>query len=90
MRNVNELMGKTVIKIDKSSDVLIFHCETGEVYKMYHSQDCCEHVSIDDICGELDDLIGTPILLAEEVSNDSFVKAFEGKFNKTDEWGRNC
>jgi len=87
MRNVKELVGKTLIKIENKNDELIFHCKTGEVYKLYHSQDCCESVSIEDICGDLDDLIGTPIILAEEVSNDDFVKTFECKFNKTNEWG---
>ena len=82
----SELKGKVLSKIDRTDNKeLIFHLETGEKYKLYHSQDCCESVSIEDINGDLEDLIGTPILLAEEVSNDEFVNAFESKFKKQKE-----
>jgi len=82
----SELKGKVLSKIDRTdNEELIFHLETGEKYKLYHSQDCCESVSIEDINGDLEDLIGTPILLAEEVSNDEFVNAFKSKFKKQKE-----
>jgi len=38
---------------------------------LHHHQDCCESVSIEDIVGDLDDLVGTPLLVVEErVSNN--------------------
>ncbi len=77
----SELKGKTLSKIEKNdNEELIFHLETGEKYKLYHSQDCCESVSIEDINGYLEDLIGTPILLAEEVNSEEFQKNFEESF----------
>jgi len=64
---ISELIGKTLVSIDKKGDDIIFNCTTGERYRMYHSQEYYETVVIDDICGDLNDLIESPILIAEEV-----------------------
>jgi len=81
MAEISELLGKTLSKIENTGNKeLIFYCENGEKFKMYHERQCSESVSIEDINGDLDDLIGNPILLAEEVSNDKFVTDFESKF----------
>ena len=55
---------------EDGDDVLEFISACGRRFKMFHEDDCCEHVYIDDICGDMDDLIGTPILLAEESESD--------------------
>jgi len=41
----------------------------GKHYKLHHYPDCCESVEIESIVGDLIDLIDTPLLLVEEVSN---------------------
>jgi hypothetical protein len=61
------LKGRILIGIDKIEDrEIIFICENGDKYKLYHEQDCSESVYIEDICGDLQDLIGEPLLEVEE------------------------
>ena len=68
--DVGTLIGKTITRIEKSTDQLILHTEDGKKYKMYHDQGCCESVEIEDICGKLSDLIGTPLTMAEAVESN--------------------
>ncbi len=69
--NFDELKGHTLTAIDvnKANAEIKFATDTGKIYKMYHSQDCCESVDIEDIAGDLEDLIGAPLLQAEEASS---------------------
>jgi hypothetical protein len=61
------ILKKVVGKI--GGDQVLFELDNGEKYGLQHADDCCESVDIEDICGNLDDLIGLPILLAEESTN---------------------
>jgi hypothetical protein len=67
----NFLQGKIITKIEKSEDnyELTFTLDNNKKYLLSHNQDCCESVYIEDICGDLDDLLNSPILLAEEINN---------------------
>jgi hypothetical protein len=68
---IKDLLNKIIFKIEecKSKERLEFYCSDGYIYSMYHEQDCCESVYIDDISGDLNDLIGSPILMADESSS---------------------
>jgi hypothetical protein len=79
---VNELVGKvlTKIEIDKSEEECIrFYSTDGKIYKMYHEQNCCENVRIKDICGDINDLIDSPILIANESTNSNEVDICESE-----------
>jgi hypothetical protein len=62
------LLGTTLkaVEVIKDQD-LLFTLDNGKQYVLTHCQECCEDVYIEDIVGDLDDLVGSPILLAEEV-----------------------
>lgn len=76
------LEGKILKSIDNQGDVLRFNTVNDESYRMWHKQSCCESVDIEDIAGDLDDLIGVPILLAEEVSSSDASDEVEAEREK--------
>ena len=68
LEKFEDLLGKTLIVIENVGDEeLVFTLSNGDKYRLYHNQNCCESVTIEDIAGELGDLVGMPLLLAEEV-----------------------
>ena len=74
-----ELLGKTLTEIvgEVGGNRMTFKTSEGKEYVLYHSQDCCESVEINDINGELSDLLGTPITMAEEATNSNEPKPSE-------------
>lgn len=69
----SELEGKILTKIDvaQDKDQIVFVTDTGIRYRMCHEQECCESVTVEDVCGDLKDLLNTPIVQAFEKSEHS-------------------
>jgi len=69
---VDEMLGKTLINIDVDLDdnEIEFTASDGTRWVMYHYQVCCERVWIEDVAGDWNDLIGSPLLMSEKVSED--------------------
>lgn len=65
----SELLNTTIKTISVLRNEILFTLNSGEQYVMYHDQDCCESVNIEDVVGDFNDLIGHPILIATEESN---------------------
>jgi hypothetical protein len=64
---VGQVLSKITVAANKTE--IIFETEDGKIYQMYHSQDCCESVELDDVCGDLQKLVGKMVDVAEEVSS---------------------
>ncbi len=68
----HNIEGKTLVKVaglkQGSSDVL-FYTEDSQKYLLYHDQDCCETVLVEDVIGDPNDLMQTPILRFSVRSN---------------------
>jgi hypothetical protein len=68
-KGMAQMLGKTFVRVTGSvdGDAMLFETATGERFMFAHSQDCCETVRINDIVGDLQDLVGEPLLISEEV-----------------------
>jgi hypothetical protein len=78
----SDLLGKTLtdVKGGKGDETLTFVCDDGTKYTMQYFDDCCASCNIEDICGDLGDLVGSPIVRAEDPSSlDNFDPDAEAK-----------
>ena len=75
---LSDIIGVTMASVtretefgDDRNEALLFTAEDGRKWALTHLQDCCEKVTIEDICGKLSKLEGKPILMAEEVDSEN-------------------
>lgn len=84
MAEFKDLIGNLIVKIEGATvgnDCINFTTADGDVYRMWHCPDCCESVDVNEIVGDVSDLMNTPILAAEESVNPD-----ESPVD-TDSWG---
>ena len=68
----SDLRGLTLCAIfcAVGDDVVTLIEASGRKFRMFHYQDCCESVSVEDIVGDIADLIGEPIVMADEETSE--------------------
>lgn len=74
------IIGKIPVKIEREGpgnpgilkdggDAIHFFFSDNTHWVMWHEQDCCENVYIEDICGDFKDLLNAPLVTAYSTSN---------------------
>jgi len=79
-----DMLGKVFTSVTETGYTMVFENATDR-YVFFHGQDCCETVSINDIVGDLSDLVGEPLLVADEVSGETPV-GFDDEYHESVTW----
>ena len=83
----NDLIGKRISSVSggkPGDDTFMIEFSDGFSLELYHEQNCCEHVSIDDVNGNIDDMIGDVLLRCECASNVNF--SARNKYDESYTW----
>lgn len=79
----SDLVCVTLVSVvgGKGDEEVVLTDTTGAVYRFFHSQSCCEHVYLEDVTGDVADLLGSPLVMAEAAASE----ADEGS-DETTQW----
>ena len=82
---IEDMVGRTFTSVTSTVDELVFKDETG-TFTFYHEYDCCESVEIESIVGDLADLVGEPLLIAEEAKSDTNPEGVHHEYHESFTW----
>jgi hypothetical protein len=69
---LEDMRGKTFTKVYVTDDKSELIFENDEFkFTFFHEEDCCECVQVEDVVGDLNDLVGKPLDIVEEVEHVS-------------------
>ncbi|WEM34239.1 hypothetical protein [Xanthomonas phage X1] len=74
---LDDLIGLTLERVEKTNDQIDFHTTCGKHFVMFHQQNCCENVYIDAIDGDVHALVGSPIRSATVESNSDETRQYD-------------
>jgi len=68
----SKLVGKSFqqVVVDDDSVTFVYAAFTGDIYTICHFDECCEDVYLEDVCGDIEDLIEEEILISELVTKE--------------------
>ena len=75
MEFLEEIIGKKIVLVEGleiDSEDVIFHLENGDKWKMYHDQCCCENVWLEDINGNVDNILNSEVLRFDEKCENDY------------------
>lgn len=76
--DVADLVGKTLVAVTQNGrESIDFVADTGERWQMFHPQGCCESCDIEEVVGDYEDILGSPVLMAEVSTNSDAPKPSE-------------
>ena len=66
-----DLLGKTLKSVERDGDQVRFVTDDGKRHLLRPEDDCCNSVTLEDVSGDLNSLVGSPLLTAEESTSDA-------------------
>lgn len=70
--HINALVGRVLTSVEHNQEEVVFTCQDGDRFRLYHEQCCCESVTLEGVDGDVEDLIGVPVIRADEVLCEQF------------------
>lgn len=81
--SIEILNGRIFTDIQVTDETITFVCSEKEKYLMYHCQNCCESVCVEDIIGDIEDIKGSPVIRATENTSSDAPK---GGYSESHTW----
>lgn len=70
--NISLLSGKVITRIEYAENCsyeVEFTCSDGEKFRLYHMQDCCEHVRVFKVDGNVNSVLNSRVLSATKTDS---------------------